>query len=365
MSPYVRYMGSSTSKEFKEQKLIVKNRLLANQISQFDHVDPVIKNAIEDVKKNRKYTNLVLSGGAVKGVAYAGVLEYLHNNRYLTDVKNIACSSVGSIFATLYAIGYTIPEIKQIAETLDLGKVAGTDRDLVSDIFHVATEYGLNNGQYLIDTVTELIEKRTGNKNYTLEHLWKERGINLVITGTDLNTERTLYFWHGAYPRIPLRILIRISCSVPELFCPVILDGHYLVDGGLLDNTPIHVFDGETPGDPRAQLNMAPVNPYTLAVMLIGDLNPKGTSKEQGDIGLQTSRKNFSNKINSLYTYQTAIMNALVDNGVKRYMRPSFWLRTIPVHVPSYPIYHFSLTRSQVQDMFTYGYEAVKDFFTG
>jgi NTE family protein len=354
-------MGNSTAKEINEQKLIVKNRFLENQVKQMDIVDPIVKNAIEDVKKNRKYTNLVLSGGAIKGIAYVGVLEYLHNNRYLNNVKNIACSSVGSIFATLYAIGYTIPEIKQITETMDFAQLMGTNKCLVSDIFHVATQYGENNGQHLIDTISDLIEKRTGNKNYTLEQLWKEKGINLVVTGTDINTEQTIYFWHITYPKMPLRLLVRISCSIPGIFSPVIFDGHYLVDGGLLDNTPVNAFDGDSPSDPRAQLNMTPVNPYTLAIMLVGDIDPKGTSS--GDISSQSTPDKFTNNINNLSSYYGAILNSLLDNGVRKYIRPSYWLRTIPVHVPAYPVYHVKLSRSQINDMFTYGYEATKDFF--
>lgn len=323
-------MGNSNAKEIQEQKLLVKNRLLQNQIGQLEHVDPVTKNSIEDVKKNRKYTNLVLSGGAIKGVAYVGVLEYLHNNRYLSNIKNISCSSVGSIFGTMYALGYTISELKHIAETIDFKRIAEVNKDLVSDIYHIATEYGLNNGQFLIDTVTELIEKRTGNKNYTLEQLWKEKGINLVITATDITTGNTIYFWHGDYPKMPLRLLVRISCSVPGLFCPVIFDGHYLVDGGLLDNIPIHVFDGDTPNDRNAKLNLTPVNPYTLAILLVGDLNTIGNPNEQSDIAMQPT-KPFSNKIGGVFSYFNAVIDTLIDNGEQRYMRPSFWLRTIPV----------------------------------
>lgn len=353
-------MGNASIKE--EQKLIVRTRLLENQIRNMDHIDPATKHEIADVKKNRKYTNLVLSGGAVKGYALVGVLEYLESHHYLNNVRNIACSSIGSIFAVLYAIGYTVAEIKQIAEQLDPHQLASVSKDLVSDIFHVATEYGLNNGQHLLDTISDLIEKRTGNRHYTLEQLWKERGINLVVTATDVTTGNTLYFWHGKYPRITLRLLVRITCSVPGLFCPVVFDGHYLVDGGLLDNTPIHVFDGHTPSDRLAKLNMTPIDPGTLAVIFIGDLNPKAGPTEQGDVSLEDTVEP-QHKITSLSSYYSAIMDALTDNGVKRYMRPSFWLRTIPVHVPSYPTYHMKLSKAEVQNMFVYGYESAKDFF--
>lgn len=354
-------MGNSSAKEIEGKKMVVRNRLLENQVKNIDHIDPAVKHAIQDVKKNRKYTNLIFSGGAAKGFAYVGVLDYLESNHYLNNVRNIACSSIGSIFAVLYAIGYTVPEIKQIAENLDPEKLSGLNKNLVSDIYHVATEYGVNNGQHLIDTVTDLIEKRTGNKHYNLEQLWKEKGINLVVTATDLNTESTIYFWHGKYPRMPLRLLVRITCSLPGVFCPVIFDGHYLVDGGLLDNTPIHVFDGDVPSSSAAKLNMTHIDPTTLAIILIGDLDPRAKIHEQGDVAMTSTTP--INKINSLTSYYGAIINSLVDGGVKRYIRPSFWLRTIPVHVPSYPTYEFNLSKSQIRDMFVYGKESARDFF--
>ena len=163
---------------------------------------------------------------------------------------------------------------------------------------------------------------------------------------------------------MPLRLLIRIACSIPILFSPVIFDGHYLVDGGLLDNIPIHVFDGTSPSDNRAKLNMSSIDPHTLAIMLLGDLKTDGDRFEQGDVGLGSGSHKISNKIDGVFSYYGSILNALVDNGVQRYQRPSYWLRTIPVHVPAYPLTHFKLSRVQVQDMFVYGYEATKDFFT-
>lgn len=356
-------MGNSGTKDIAERKLLVKNRLLESQIRSMDHVDPSIKHEIQDVKKNRKYTNLVLSGGAVKGYSLVGVLEYLETHHYLHNIRNIACSSVGSIFATLYAIGYTISEIKQIALDLDPHKLASVDKNLISDIYHVATEYGLNNGQHLIDTISDLIEKRTGNKHYTLEQLWKEKGINLVITATDVTTGNTIYFWHGKYPKMPLRLLVRITCSLPGLFCPVVFDGHYLVDGGLLDNTPIHVFDGPVPSDNNANLNMSGINPGTLAIKFISDLNPSSKPCEQGDMALQNTEWP-EHKIHSMFTYYGALLDTLVCEGVKRYMRPSFWLRTIPVHVPSYATYHFKLSKAEIKDLFLYGYESTHEFFS-
>ena len=37
--------------------------------------------------------------------------------------------------------------------------------------------------------------------------------------------------------------------SLPLIFHPVEYNGDLYVDGGILDNFPIHVFDGKFPGD--------------------------------------------------------------------------------------------------------------------
>ena len=191
-------------------------------------------------------------------------------------------------------------------DDLEPSKISGTSKNLVSDNFHVA-DFGYNNWQYLIDKVTSLIEKRTGNKHYNLEQLWKEKGINLVITATDLTTQRPLYFCHKNYPRIPLRILVRVACSIPGIFNPVIMDGHYMVDGGLLDNLPLHIFDENC------------VNSATLGVMFRGDFSPDATPSEQGDISMKYNKPN--NKIVSSDSFYTCLINCLVDKDVKNYIK--------------------------------------------
>ena len=57
---------------------------------------------------------LALSGGGVKGVAHAGALKALEEEKIKIDY--ISGTSSGSIIATLYAIGYRPDEIYDIFE---------------------------------------------------------------------------------------------------------------------------------------------------------------------------------------------------------------------------------------------------------
>ena len=46
-------------------------------------------------------TNLVLSGGGIKGLSYIGVVKYLEEKKLLKNINKIAASSIGAIFGLL------------------------------------------------------------------------------------------------------------------------------------------------------------------------------------------------------------------------------------------------------------------------
>ena len=63
--------------------------------------------------ENKKYKNVVISGGAIKGIASLGALQYLVDNQFicLQDTLNYIGTSVGGIISYLLIIGYTPIEI--------------------------------------------------------------------------------------------------------------------------------------------------------------------------------------------------------------------------------------------------------------
>lgn len=52
---------------------------------------------------------VALSGGGIRGIAHAGVLQALENNGIHIDI--IGGTSAGSMIASLYAMGYSPEEI--------------------------------------------------------------------------------------------------------------------------------------------------------------------------------------------------------------------------------------------------------------
>src|SRR5690554_7610305 len=65
----------------------------------------------------RERVGLVLSGGAARGLAHIGVLKALEEQGVVIDA--IAGTSMGAVMNGLYAAGYSIAELEQLATELD------------------------------------------------------------------------------------------------------------------------------------------------------------------------------------------------------------------------------------------------------
>ena len=71
-------------------------------------------------QNNYTYKNLVLEGGGVRGLAYAGALDVLEQKDILSHVERVAGSSAGAIAGLMISLGYNAKEIDSILQTLKI-----------------------------------------------------------------------------------------------------------------------------------------------------------------------------------------------------------------------------------------------------
>ena len=90
---------------------------LANALSHLQFSLPDSAEVILD----RPKIALALSGGGSRGIAHIGVLQALLDSGMPVD--GIAGTSIGAVIGGMYAAGYTIPELKQFAISLDWGEI--------------------------------------------------------------------------------------------------------------------------------------------------------------------------------------------------------------------------------------------------
>jgi NTE family protein len=69
---------------------------------------------------------------------------------------------------------------------------------------------------------------------------FKELKIPLFVTATDINNGKAIYFSEGE-----LLEKVIASMSIPVLFQPVIINNIQYLDGGIIDNLPVHPIENQ------------------------------------------------------------------------------------------------------------------------
>lgn len=296
------------------------------------------------------YEYLVFEGGGVKGVAYGGALKALTEAKLLTNIKGYAGASAGAITAALCALGYTADEISTIIKDTDFSDFLDHEPlGKISELYELITEYGEHSGTYFHKYMQKFVDEKTGNPDYTFGDLWDDKKIKLVIVSTDLNKLKTVYFNHQSYSTMPIADAVRMSMSIPFLFHPVKFNDQLFVDGGLIDNYPLHVFDGDFPGDPKTSLGVSEPNMKVLGLKLI-------TPDEECDYQLYEPLE-----INSMKSFSYAIIETLIAANERKYIKPEYWKRTLPINIQKgFPATRFTLTSAEKEMLIKDGTDAVK-----
>lgn len=183
--------------------------------------------------KKGSYT-CIFGGGAIRGIAYIGALQALEELELKIDT--LAGSSVGSIVATLVAVGYSPDEISDIFMQVNF--------ELFRDIhFGLNKDFAISKGNVFTDWIRDLIEKKFYGDDYIKGQnksvLFGNIDRNLVLITTDLNTFKPYEFSTFETPDFEIAEAVRISCSMPGLMVPIEMNNKKLVDGDLMKGIPL------------------------------------------------------------------------------------------------------------------------------
>ncbi len=214
--------------------------------------------------------DLVCEGGGVKGIGLAGAAVALAEAGY--SFPRVAGSSAGAITTALVAAlqkaGEPVSRLADIVATVDYRKFRDESRlgkiPLVGRGIALLAQDGLYEGKYLLDFMTGAL-KDLGVE--TFGDLWLPdepgmaapvgRNSALVVTASDLSRRRLVRLpWdlpaYGLDPQdFNVARAVRASAAIPFFFQPVRVQGATWVDGGLLSNFPVGLFDRSDTADPR------------------------------------------------------------------------------------------------------------------
>ncbi len=187
---------------------------------------------------------LALSGGGAKGFAHIGALKVLEEAGLRVDF--VVGTSMGGVIGGLYALGYSVAELEKLAlETDWVGMfsdhVSRRDLSMVQkrlDGRYVA-ELPIKNkrvefpsGLVAGQNVARLLSRLTLSAHNIND--FRSLPIPFACVATDIVTGKAVLLDSGFLPEA-----MRASMALPSIFTPVKLQGHLLLDGGLVRNFPV------------------------------------------------------------------------------------------------------------------------------
>ena len=110
------------------------------------------------------------------------------------------------------------------------------------DPFRVATKYGLYKGDYFLEWIQQLLERKLN-----LQPTFADLKTDLHVFATNLNTRGLKEFSKEKTPTVSVAEAVRCSMSIPLFFASYQLDGDLYVDGGVILNYPFGPFEHPEP----------------------------------------------------------------------------------------------------------------------
>lgn len=279
--------------------------------------------------------DLVIEGGGAKIPALLGGAHSIIDAGF--QIRRIAGTSAGAIVGSALASGYTPDEIRPLLYFTDFSKFLDGPKYLIPRLYNLVNHKGMYKGDVFYEFMQDVLFNkgvRTFN-DLQSEYGWKFRAIAADISDGSLMVLPDDVTKFDMDPgEFEVALAVRASMSIPAYFRPIQLRGHYLVDGGLLSNFPVWLFD--SPGEPKWP---------TFGVML----------REQG--------YDSPALINDFKSYVVAMFRTMMTAHDRRFVRPEdFKHRVTAIDVRDVTTFDFGLSVLKKEELYHSGRKAVNNF---
>jgi NTE family protein len=302
--------------------------------------------------EERLKINGVFEGGGVKGIALAGAVSAAMDQGY--EFHEVAGTSSGSIIAAFLAAGYRGEDMKTMimhtpfSSFLKRSRIFNTKT--IGPPLRLLLKKGLYSGEVLENWVYRMLLAKG------IRTFGDLKPNQLRIIASDISQGRLLVLPDdiALYGLDPLKFsvakAIRMSTSIPYFFDPVMIRKSvkasgssesfqeqfvYIVDGGLLSNFPLWVFDHEF---------------HTMRIPVIG---------------FQLVGKVISpiRHIKGPVTMLQALMETMLNAHDERYIEEHNRFRTVKIPTLDVQNTEFHLSKEKSLELYGAGYKASEQYF--
>jgi NTE family protein len=262
----------------------------------------------------------------------------------LRRIKRVGGASAGAINASLLALGYSLGEIRDILANLDFRNFMDDYWGVPRDAKRLVRDFGWYKGDFSRQWMAHLVEAKTGNPDATFADLGKRRGKpKLHLVATNLATRLSQVYSKNHSPALPVADAVRRSMSIPLFFAAVRESDDLFVDGGVLDNYPIRLFDPEKYVANRDRKRHTAKPPHYAGANRErrGNTSPFVYNRETLGFRLD-SREEIAlfrdgaapkrEKIDDFFDYGWALIRTLMGAQDSRHLQSSDWHRTVYIN---------------------------------
>ncbi|NMH60551.1 patatin-like phospholipase family protein [Alteromonas ponticola] len=263
------------------------------------------------------HTNVIVpifSGGGTRFPAHIGCLKALEEMQL--NFPALVGVSGGSIIAALYACGYSVAEMKALAEETDFKQFADFS------IIRLIREGGLSNGNKFENWLDEKLHGVTFNCLPTPLH----------ILATDINGGGPVLFNQKLTPELKVATAVRYSMSIPLVFSFKEFDDQVLVDGAILSEDELFK-DWLHDGTPSVCFRL------------------KSTASKQP----RKKRNRFP-----LPVYLLMLIRAFMNALSREYVHAEYWQHTVVINTGDISAIDFKANHHAKEQLFNVGYNTTR-----
>lgn len=325
-----------------------------------------------------QFRNLVFEGGGVKGFAFIGAMQVLEEKEILGNIERVGGTSAGAINAALVALGYTNTEQKTILSEMNFNNFMDASWGVIPNVWRLFRQYGWYKGDFFQNWMGKIIRTKLGNSKATFEDLDVTKSPKLYMYGTNLNTHFGEVFSIEHTPKMPILEAVRISMSIPLFFKAVInAQNDVFVDGGVLNNYPIKLFDREKYVESKNRQKMAKVPEYYEAEnkeFIIGHPNSSRYVYNKETLGLRLDSKQeiaafrygpdtVRDEIAGFVDYAKALVSTILDSQGNMHLHSDDWHRTIYIDTVGVGTTDFDIKDARKKELEDSGRKGAANYF--
>ena len=302
------------------------------------------------------YADAVLEGGGMRAIAHVGALCVAEARGY--HWQQCSGTSAGALVAALLAAGYTAMEMRSLLAGVNFahfGQDQGWRGCWGAQLVRLSRKGGLHTGNYLESFLRAHLQARgkrcfgdlliAGREHEPPTSPFRYR---LLVIASDITNGRLLRLpqdlaFYGQNPdELDIALAVRMSASIPFFYTPILRrdcagQSYRVVDGGLLSNFPIGIFDvASTPAYPTLGFRLID-SPTTERV-------PSSTQENLLQLGHE-------------------LLNTMLTAHDRLYLDEHASVRTIAIPVNGISGTQFDLNHMQIAQLYRNGETAAEDFF--